>query len=111
MLTWNTQTPPCAQIFYLHSSHYLLYADLAHPYISCFLNVLGIYADLYHPDPSYVQIFNLHHPLYADLAHPYINHFLNMIYVSNVSMLTWNAQTPSCAQMFDLHSSHYLLYA
>ena len=74
MLTLNT----LAQIFDLHSSHYLLYADLAHTYISCFLNVLGIYADLYHPDPSYVQIFNLHHPLYADLAHPYINHFLNI---------------------------------
>ena len=37
--------------------NHILYADLAHPYIYCFLYVLCIYADLYHPDPSYVQIF------------------------------------------------------
>ena len=51
-------------------------------YIYYFLNVLCIYADSYHPDPSYVQTFYLHHPSYADLAHPY--HFLNIL----VSMLT-----------------------
>ena len=53
--------------FYLHHP---LYADFAHSYIYCFLNVLCIYADLYHPDPSYVQIFYLHHPLYGIQSMP-----------------------------------------
>ena len=53
MLTWLNQTTSC-HMFY---QHHPLYADLAHPYIYCFLNVFCIYADLYHPDPSYVQIF------------------------------------------------------
>ena len=66
MLTWLNQTTSC-HMFY---QHHPLYADLAHPYIYCFLNVFCIYADLYHPDPSYVQIFYLHHPLYGIQSMP-----------------------------------------
>ena len=72
-------------------------------YIYYFLNVLFIYAYLYHPDLSYVQTFYLHHPLYADLAHPYIYHFLNI----HVSMLTYITQTPSCVQICYLHHTLY----
>ena len=47
------------------------------------------------------------HCMLTWLTHTSIT-FLISIYVS---MLTWNTQTPSCAEMFDLHFSHFLLYA
>ena len=78
MLTWLTQTSSCHMFYQQHP----LYADLAHPYLSFFLHILRIYADLYHPDPSYVQIFtyvcrldsHIHlslsqYRIYADLDH------------------------------------------
>ena len=97
MPTWLTQTTS-SRMFY-----HPLYADIAHPYIYNFLNVLCIYADLYHPYPSYVQMFYLHQPLYDNLAHPYIFHFLNI----HVSMPTYITQTPSCVQIFDRYHPLY----
>ena len=86
--------------FYLHHP---LYADFAHSYIYCFLYVLCIYADLYHPDPSYVLIFYLHHILYADLAHPYIYCFL---YVLCIYADLYHPD-PSYVQIFYLHHPLY----
>ena len=100
--------PSYVLIFYLH---HILYADLAHPYIYCFLYVLCIYADLYHPDPSYCSDFwptspILWHTMYADLAHPYIYHFLN-IYM----YLCWlGSPRPLHVFRFFTFISHYPLY-
>ena len=101
MLTWLNQTTSC-HMFYQHQP---LYADLAHPYIYCFLNVFCIYADLYHPDPSYVQIFTyITHCMPTLLTHTSI-----AFYMCYASMLTYITQTLHMFRFFT-YITHCMAY-
>ena len=100
--------PSYVLIFYLH---HILYADLAHPYIYCFLYVLCIYADLYHPDPSYVQIFYLHHPLYGIQCMPtWLTHTSITFLISICIYADLDHPDPFMCLDFFTFISHYPLY-